>query len=187
MAQSPSRRHHLLVEPVALDHLEELAQKVPADRCIVELGVYQGESLYRLGTGAASGSGCRVYGVDPWGLPGAYPDRPQMLTRYGHQNMFRAERKVAHLSNVKLIRDFSTNVGVKWGGPPVGLLFIDAVHTEEAVLLDHAAWMRHLAEDAYVCFDDHCPRFPGVIRAVERLYGDRFHVVGTRLVVTRGR
>src|SRR5690606_15850738 len=75
--------HKLLTEPAALDWLEKAAADVPADQAIVELGVYRGDSLVRLALGSRAGNGARVWGIDPWGLPGAYESRPAMRRKYG--------------------------------------------------------------------------------------------------------
>jgi len=111
-----------------------------------------------------------------------------MRRKYGIQNMYTAQRelerqRVAQL--VTLVRDFSVPVGQRWRGPRVGLLYIDALHTEEAVLCDYEAWAPHLAPGSIVAYDDYCLRFPGVMAAVERLHGNRFEVVGSRLAVAR--
>lgn len=175
-----------LTEPEALAWLENAARKVPADQAIVELGVYQGGSLVHLARGSAAGNRAPVFGIDPWGLEGAYPDRPQMARKYGVQNQRVTQRAVraAGVGNlVTLRREFSWAAGARWTGPAVGLLYIDALHTEAAVLIDHAAWAGHLAPDAVVAYDDFCPRFPGVMAAVRRLHGDRITVVGSRLAV----
>lgn len=180
--------HKLLTEPAALDWLEKAAADVPADQAIVELGVYRGDSLVRLALGSRAGKGARVWGIDPWGLPGAYATRPAMRRKYGIQNMYAAQRELERqrvTQLVTLVRDFSVAVGRRWSGPRVGLLYIDALHTEEAVLCDYDAWARHLAPGSIVAYDDYCPRFPGVMAAVERLHGNRFEIVGTRLAVAR--
>jgi len=38
--------------------------------------------------------------------------------------------------------------------PPVGLLFIDTVHTYDRTMLEFNAWRELLSPDAVVCFDD---------------------------------
>jgi hypothetical protein len=133
-----------------------------------------------------------VFGIDPYGLDGAYPGRPHMARTYGPSNQRAALRQLGQngftdvsTPAVHIIREFSVSVGRVWSGAPVGLLFVDAVHREAEVLADHAAWAPHLAAGAVVAFDDYCPRFPGVMKAVDRLYGDRFQLVGSRLAVIR--
>src|SRR5690606_24637600 len=158
-----SRKHHLLTEPEALDWLEQAAREVPRDQAIVELGVYRGDSLVRLALGSRAGEGAHCWGIDPWGLPGAYATRPAMRRKYGIQNMYVAQRELERrcvTQLVTLVRDFSVSVGQRWSGPRVGLLYIDALHTEEAVLCDYEAWAPHLAPGSIVAYDDYCPRFP---------------------------
>jgi cephalosporin hydroxylase len=65
---------------------------------------------------------------------------------------------------------------------PVGLLFIDTVHTYEHTLQEFNAWRDLLAVDAIVCFDD--LKRPGMDRAWGELAGkkyriDRLHIGGS--------
>lgn len=180
-----------LCELVAMKYLQTLAVKVPDGQAIVELGVYQGASLAYLARGA--GENVPVFGIDPWGMHGAYPNRPHMIKRYSDNGQKIAQRhleaqKVAH--KVELIKGLSVPVGRKWSKThkiPVGLLFIDAVHREKEVLEDFYAWKPHLAEGAIVAFDDHDERFDGVRRAVKTLVDGRELVwktiKGSRLAV----
>ncbi len=55
-------------------------------------------------------------------------------------------------------------------GRPVGLLFVDAEHTETAVVEDGQVWSMHLAPGGFVAFDD--IKRPEVVRGVKRLASD---------------
>lgn len=176
-----------LTEQEAMEHLRELAQWVPSDQAIVELGVYRGASLAYLAEGAKNGRGAPVYGVDPWGMEGAYPGRPHMLDRYVSNDLEVAKRHLAARGvddGVTLIRDFSYAVGSEWEYEPVGLLFIDAVHREHEVMQDFYTWLPRLASPCVVCFDDHDERFDGVRRAV-KTFVDRGELVWNKLVGSR--
>jgi hypothetical protein len=173
-----------LTEPEGLDKLSELAAQVPLDECIVELGVHQGGSLVRLAQAHP-----HVYGCDPWGLPNAYPAKPRMRILYNENNQAVAQQALDDAGvKATLIRGFSTTEGQNWKGPKVGLLYVDAMHTERAVLADVKAWLPHLT--GWVCFDDYNRRYPGVMAAVDRLCLDILEfveLVGTRLAVTQVR
>jgi hypothetical protein len=171
-----------LTEAEGLDKLASLAAQVPPDECVVELGVHQGGSLVRLALAHS-----RVYGIDAWGLPNAYPAKPRMRIVYSQENMgITADALAAEGADAVLIRGFSTTEGQNWQGPKVGLLYVDAMHTERAVLSDFRAWKPHLT--GWVCFDDYNSRYPGVMAAVDRLCQTDLEFVGlagTRLAVTR--
>jgi predicted O-methyltransferase YrrM len=172
-----------LVEVEGRKWLRRAAAAVPFDRAIVEVGVFQGSSLLELARGSAEGLGARVYGIDPWAMEGSYPGRPHMLSRYGPKNQRIAAAALKREGlQAELIRDFGGEVARGWDGPPVGLLFIDAIHRQKEVTEDFLAWKPRLAPGAVVAFDDYCERFSGVIRAVDKLFGkDRVHLAGSRL------
>lgn len=174
-------KHEQLTEPDGLAKLAELARQTSA--AIVEIGVHQGGSLVELAK-----HGGQVYGIDPWGMTGAYQTRPRMRRVYHPGNMAVAKRVLDEAGvEAELIRGFSVEVAKTWT-EPVGLLYIDAVHTEAAVLADFRAWQPHLVPGAWVCFDDHNARYPGVLTAVTMLCKtdlDWIELAGTRLAVTR--
>src|SRR5690606_32548683 len=130
----------------ALDALANLAAKVAKTKAIVEIGVYRGGSLRTI----AQAARCRVYGVDAWGLPGVYPPGTENPDKYGVENKAIAERAVADLDNATLIHNYSADAAATYDGPPIGMLYIDSVHTRDAVLADWHAWSQHLAPRAIV-------------------------------------
>ena len=176
-------KHEQLTELEAMEYLGAMARLTPDTQAVVELGVHQGGSLVYLARHHAN-----VYGVDPWALEGAYPKRPRMRRVYNAGNMRIAQELLdSEDLEATLIRGFSTEVAAGWD-EPVGLLYIDAVHTLEAVVSDFIAWKPHLVSGAWVCFDDHNERYPGVLAAVSSLCRSDLtwiELVGTRLAVTR--
>lgn len=181
-------RAEVLTEQVACDWLERAALGIPRSLAIVEVGVYRGGSLKYLAAGALDGNEAPVFGIDPWGSPGAYPDRPHMLNRYVPED---AKIAAEAAPTATLIRGFSITEAERWSHGPIGLLYIDAVHRERDVLEDFLAWEPHLAPDAVVAFDDHDERFDGVRRAVARLVSEGriapITLIGNRLAVTTAR
>lgn len=160
----------------ALEHLYYLANQVPADLAIVELGTYRGASACWLAAGAQSGYGAHVYTIDPHDLPGTRrpTGRNGGTTDYTNPAIRRhAKRQIASVGlseHVTMIREFSTTAGHQWAGPPVGLLFIDGDHRQHAARKDYRAWQRHLHPDALIVWDDHdMTTHPGVVLAVAAL------------------
>lgn len=155
--------------------LAGLAGHVPADQAIVEVGVYKGRTACYLAAGAAGGRGAHVTAVDPWDLPGdrrAYR-KPRSFTSPKLRRA--AEAAVARHGlggQVTLVRGFSTEVALRWAGPPVGLLFVDGDHTLVGLSADLAAWRHLLAPDAPVLVDDYHPAFPEVMQVVDGLAAD---------------
>ena len=157
--------------------LYDLALNVPAEQAIVELGTFHAKGAIYLAEGASHGDGAHVWTVDPHDLPGyrtttgSGPVRNRVdYTDPKHRRL--AEKQIndsGHSERITMVRGFSVDVGRAWGGPKVGLLFIDGNHYEKHVRLDFTAWERHLAPGAIVCFDDYRKAFPGVINVVAHL------------------
>lgn len=190
----------LTPEPVALA-LADLAAQVPANRAIVELGVYQGKTLLYLAWGARQGRAAKVWGIDPWDLPGErgpYTQNPEgalgrhrkAFTDPGTRAWARYNVKALGYANqVRLIRGFSAPEGQRWSGPGVGLLFVDGDHRYDAVRADLTAWAPHLTDDAVVAFDDYASTHPEVIQAVDDMVAEGIlepvEIFHDRLAVTR--
>jgi len=153
--------------------LSTLAAAVPADLAIVELGSFKGRSTAYLAMGARSAGG-HVFAVDAWDLPGNVTGRfgfADPATREAFEAQLRAVRL---WSRVTPIRAFSTDAASSWpppgAGPRIGLLYVDADHSEASVRADFEAWRPHLAPGAVVAFDDYgTPRNPGVAWVVDEL------------------
>ena len=157
------------------EHLYYLANQVDADQAIVELGTYRGASACWLAAGAQSGYGAHVWTVDPHDLPGQRrpTGRNGGKTDYTNPAIRRHARQqivsVGLADHITMVRQFSTVAGETWGGPPVGLLFIDGDHRQHAARQDFRAWEHHLAPGALVVWDDHADTHPGVVLAVAAL------------------
>jgi hypothetical protein len=71
-------------------------------------------------------------------------------------------------SHVRPLVTTSAEAADSWRGEPIRLLFVDGLHTEEAVLDDVCLWRRWWTDDCCVVIDDYLV-FPGVCAAVRRL------------------
>ena len=169
--------------------LADFATQVPADQEIVELGVFQGRSALMMAWGARQGHGAHVTGIDPWDLPGNVYDPPftEDASRRWAQHWVQS---LGYAGSITLVQDFSHHVAERWGGPKVGLLYVDGDHTKEGARRDIEAWAPHLAEGARIAVDDyHHPDWPGVAEAVDELVAEGFlepvEVFHDRLAVTR--
>lgn len=175
-----------LSSPPTREYLRDKAKLVSPERAIVELGVYTGGSIVE--TARAANENVRVYGVDPWDMVHA-GDRRTGGRRKAYataRNQRIAQAAVDSLgltSRVSLIRGYSTDVAKLWptiSGLEIGMLYIDAHHTHDAVIEDFLAWRPFLAPGAFVIFDDYWPeRFPGVVSGVDLMVSDGL-IIGTR-------
>lgn len=148
-----------------LDILATLARRV-TDGCIVEIGAYRGRSGIALAVGSWCGSRVPVYCIDPHEtftgiLGGSFGPEDR---RAFYQSMIDS----GAYRIVRLINLPSTMVARCWDRP-IGLLWIDGDHREEAVRQDVDAWSPHLRHDALLAFDDVDDPELGPHRVVEGL------------------
>lgn len=173
--------------PSEIGHLlAHYASQVPTERAIVEVGSYLGRSTCFLAWGASRGEGAHVWAVDPWDLPGNKDAKRHPFTATATRTSFGEHVAACGFADrVTPVQAFSTAAAVAWDGPRIGLLYIDAVHTYEAVKADFEAWTPHLTDGAVVAFDDaNTSRF-GVGRFAREI-GAEFHC-DTRLAVWRSK
>lgn len=184
---TPDEIHGLISNELGAE-LRRLASEVPAGCSIVELGSYTGKSTSFLAAGAQPG--VPLYAVDLW------DDARNIHGRHGYNRPEVRERFEAQLiaaglhDRVIAVQADTTEAAGDYAGPPVGLLYVDADHTDEGVTGDILAWRQHLAPRATVAFDDYgTPRNPGVKVAVDAfaagLSWSGFEVLAGQLAVVR--
>lgn len=159
--------------------LRELAAAVPANQVIVELGSYTGKSTACLAVGSAEGVGVPVYAVDLWdegtsqkgGSFRKYDPRmgeTRGSAKFHHPDAFaKFCRRINQYDPGGLVvpcKQETAEAGQALSQQiqkPVGLLFIDAEHTYDAVRRDFRAWLPHVALDGVICFHDYAEKSPG--------------------------
>jgi hypothetical protein len=121
---------------------------------VVEVGSYLGRSTVVLGCGARHGGRPGVVAVDPHegnngreGSEGAKGDTSTYWLFRHHLAAFGLD------DDVETVRSTSTEAVAGWADP-IRLLYIDGLHTEEAVHADIAAWGPFLEADGAVVLDD---------------------------------
>jgi predicted O-methyltransferase YrrM len=131
---------------------------------VVEIGSWHGRSTLVLGAAAQQrGSAEKVYAIDPH--EGEIRSGTTLSPSYDAflQNM----RTAGLLDHVVPIRNRSFEV--PWSAP-IGLLFIDGIHTYDDVSRDYHHFERWLTPGAYVAFHDYSAGYPGVKRFVDELH-----------------
>lgn len=172
-----------LTSPDELRALRDLAALVPRGQAAVELGVFRGGSLRAICEGAREG--VRVFGVDTFGgvgTPEYYREGSDWLGWWsrlaGRQHSWKEDLRAAEAAapSATIIVGDTAETGVRWWGPRVALLYVDADHSYEGVRDDWIAWSPRLASSgACVIFDDYMYRvrgkdhYPGVTRFVDEL------------------
>lgn len=155
----------LLVEEGLL--LRQLAQRVPADHVIVEIGSYTGKSTCCLLRGSFEGNRVPVYAVDLWtagtSRKGGHfrarqPDEIAASSKFHRPEVLAVfNRRMAVLDRTSIVRPVmgeSITVAATFD-QPIGLLFIDAEHTYEACRADFEAWSPQVTEDGIIALHDY--------------------------------
>lgn len=129
-----------------------LAGQVGDHACIVELGVFRGQSAACLGVELinAGKTGARVVLVDAADMGEALrnldPIRSQLT--------------------VDTVRGISWESAKHFQDGTLDAVLIDADHSAEAVGKDITAWWPKVKSGGYLCGHDYTPEIPGVIHAV---------------------
>jgi predicted O-methyltransferase YrrM len=151
--------------------LEWLAESVPKQQVIVELGAYLGRSTAFLARGSQAGQGARIISIDPHGLEGS---ERGMGDRFAG-NHVRTEylnnlRRTGALPLVTPIRALSKDAPLRT--VPIGLLWIDGDHSGKAVHADVRRFAPLVASGGWIVLDDFHTHHKGVDRVVRLLRKD---------------
>jgi len=166
-----------LVEPDEGRRLATLAGVVPKEYAIVELGSHTGMSTCWMAAGSRYGNGAHITAVDPW--PPPRPGSQDDPWNLGPEGV--VERFWMNISGVTQdtigpdVRDLVTPLrmsSVEAAGvwmKDIGLLFIDAIHEEWAVLQDYGAWERFIPPGGFLAMHDYGDAYPGCKRAIDTI------------------
>lgn len=163
--------------------LRAAARLVPAGQAIVELGSYTGKSTCCFAVGSAEGQRARVYAIDLW-TQGTHDPETRRFYEYDpasgeeqHNSKFSRqpaldlfnERRALYdpLGLIQPITGLTTKIAEVFA-EPVGLLFIDADHTYEAVKADFEAWAPKVVAGGTIALHDYAgkPEDHGIKRFV---------------------
>lgn len=131
----------------------------------MEVGVKQGRMICDVvrATGIT-----RAYAVDAWA---AYDEVDEYEWDF-EKIKADYDANVAQLPQITTIQNWSIEAATDFTDDPVDMIFIDAGHTYEDVVLDIPAWLPHC--NKVISGHDYNPaRFPGVCRAVDEHFPDR--------------
>ncbi len=150
-----------------------LAESASRSKLILEVGSYCGRSTRAM----ADNSEGIIHAIDPW--DGKTQIYKNMLHRNGdninYTIFYHNLLKHINIGKVKVERmnftDFRTT-----SNPD--MIFIDAIHEYDAVKQDVAHAMS-MMKSGLLCGHDYHPVWPGVIQAVDELFGNKIHTCGT--------
>jgi predicted O-methyltransferase YrrM len=154
-----------------LEGLYLLASLVPPTECIVEIGSFFGRSTAALALGTGSRERA-VVSVDPHDGGDGPGVSWQSRTPVTSEQALRFNLAVAGITEAVEIHVQTSKQAARefTDERPVGLLFVDGLHTEEAVVTDVSVWARLVSQDVIVVFDDWM--FPDVMEGIKKLERD---------------
>lgn len=145
------------------DVYREAVSRAPKGGHLIELGVYEGASLAFLAVEALnSGKDLMICGID--------------LFQNSHDHFERVRRVFNEngLASVNLWKESTSNASQLISGGACDFVFIDADHAEDSVFRDCELYHPKLKPGGYLAGHDLCDEFPGVEKAVNRFYGNRW-------------
>lgn len=151
-----------LIEVPCMQALRRLAAEVPPNEAIVELGSYLGRSTAILALGSSEGAGVEVLAVDPWETAAEtdpdYTATAPSVAEYRLPETRRAFEQHMQATGAAEYVTVHQATGVEaaktYDGPPVGLLWHDALHDHDSVFADLKAWLPKMAKTAVVVLHD---------------------------------
>lgn len=85
------------------------------------------------------------------------------------------------LSRINLIKNDSYNASSNFTENFFDIIYIDASHDYESVKNDLTIWLPKLKKGGVICGDDYILGWPGVIQAVDEIFGkEKINLVGTQ-------
>ena len=147
---------------------------------VVEVGSFAGESTAVFARHAKT-----VYAIDPW--PASYARdivagchnvvAREYVTRTGVVDMAAVEAlfdaRVARSANVRKIKARDEDVVGQFADASVDLVYIDSIHTYEAVSATIRRWFAKVRADGVCAGHDYQPGdWPGVVAAVNEAFGE---------------
>lgn len=136
----------------------------PKNKIMVEVGSFKGDSTVLF---AKYGKFREIYAVDPFksGI-GDITDQVDMLdVRKDFRKATKRYDNIYHIAKMSedAVKDFEDK--------SIDFIYIDALHTYEAVKQDIILWLPKLAPGGIIAGHDYRRRFKGVIRAVNEELG----------------
>lgn len=146
----------------------EFLQKAAAGcKSVVEIGSWKGRS-----TKALLDTGAHVTAVDHWQGSDTIKGLAESQDVYAEFT-----KNVGHYPNLRVIKKPSLEAAASLNGDRFDMVFIDAGHTYEDCKNDIEAWLPRAKN--IIAGHDYSTGWPGVMRAVQEKFGNRFKVIDT--------
>jgi predicted O-methyltransferase YrrM len=85
------------------------------------------------------------------------------------------------INNINLIKKSSIESCVEFKNEFFDVIYIDASHDYESVKTDILSWLPKLKKNGIICGDDYISGWPGVIMAVDEIFGkEKINTIGSQ-------
>jgi predicted O-methyltransferase YrrM len=159
-----------------LTFLHATAAALPENATWVELGAWQGRSTLAVGLSLPPSATLHV--IDKWKDFNGHPAFQVPYEAYPREQFEIVRLQLADRLTVKIWEMSGNEAAQHIPDKSCDVVFIDADHEYESVLADCRTWEPKLKPGGLLCGHDYAADvFPGVVRAVNELYGGRFSVI----------
>ena len=144
--------------------IAELAQALPENSTVVELGSLFGKSSVHWAKNAADS--VKIYCVDPWKRENwIKPLEKKFDTTFSIDTFW---QKIDDSSNVIALQAYSPQDFTDWN-IPIDIYFDDSVHTNPIFRENLYFWLDRMKPGSIICGHDYSPNFPDIVKEVNSL------------------
>ncbi|MES0883729.1 class I SAM-dependent methyltransferase [Roseibium sp. SCP14] len=147
-----------------LHYLGKLAQSVPENGTIVEVGPLYGSSTWVLAKNSAPS--VKIYSIDTWDPQPWIKKRLPDALEFGLDSF---RHYVRDCENVTPIQGWSPQVVEDTWDRPIDLFFDDATHGDPGFSANMNFFLPFVKDDGILCGDDYASGWPDIIRVVNKL------------------
>ncbi len=140
--------------------LYDIAKSLPGDSpVVVEIGVWQGRSVFVIAQSFRKKPGAKIFCVDPFNADSS-PEEREFYRSRSEKFDEPLERRFLDICDsygirpfVEVLAGYSYDFSPSWIRP-IDFLYIDAGHAYEAVTRDYLEWSGFVREGGYILFHD---------------------------------
>lgn len=159
------------------DIVELVAQNHRRDIRVIEVGCWVGESSVAIAS-AFRTDGSVVYCVDNFSGGNGETSLTRVVEYMGGPDVieghFKANTGEWFGGKIKLIKGESSEVAASLDAQEADVVFVDVAHSLVDCLEAIESWLPHVNREGLLCGHDYLPAvYPGVVEAVQRLFGDK--------------
>jgi predicted O-methyltransferase YrrM len=99
---------------------------------------------------------------------------------YYNETLDNLRELLINYQNIKIIKNDSILESKKYDDRYFDIVYIDASHDYESVKNDINFWKTKVRKGGIICGDDYISGWPGVVEAVDEIFGNKINTVGNQ-------